>query len=604
MKKLAPIIIFLVSFLIYSNIRKNDFALDDTMMIELNQYTIKGFKGVGDLISKPSLAGFSALDKNTFRPLSMAFFGIQYQFFKKNPGSYHAMSIFLYGILCILVFYFLKKLRFDFWTSLLACLFFVVHPIHTEVVANIKSQDEILALIFSVSAFLSFIEYSKKQNIISLLFAAVFTLLALFSKENTIVIVVLVPLILYFLNYKPFSAKVLGVLFFSLVVYFFARKATLGNFILSEDKSWQIPINNALFQTENTLTRFATEIVLLLKYFKMSFLPFPLSADYSIGSFELYTISSVAFIVSLAIILGLIYIVIQGFKSKSMWSFGLLMFFIPFATNSNIIFKIAATFAERFVFFPSLGTSIFVLSLIVFVSNKYKAKNFAFGFFGLVSIVFAFLTYERNKDWKNSQTIFESAVKVFPNAYRSNIGLANSNNLLAISTSGADSQMFRDKAYDYNLKAYKVYNKGYEINHSFGVSHQLKGEYAKAIQYYKVALDYKPMKPEESFENLSQCYVATANCDSAYYYLDKTQNDGSYYLIIGDCFFDKKNYQKAVISYEKAWKLGSQDNSDNAANIGVCYQLLGDKVNAKKYYEIAIKINPSNDRAKLNLSGL
>jgi Tfp pilus assembly protein PilF len=604
MNKLAPVLIFFISFVIYSNIRKNDFALDDTMMIELNQYTLKGFKGVGDLISNPSLAGYTSQDKNTYRPLTMAFFGVQYQFFKNSPGSYHSMSIFLYGLLCVLVFYFLSSLHLDFWPAFMGCLFFTVHPIHTEVVANIKSQDEIIALIFSVSAFISFIRYSKNENILSLVMSGVFTLLALFSKENTIVIVVLIPLILYFLNYKALTIRILGVLVVSTLVYFIARKATLGNFIMTNDKSWQIPINNALFQTENSLTRFATEIILLVKYFKMSFLPFPLSADYSIGAIELYTISSFAFIVSLSIIFGLIFLVFRGFKNKSFLSLGLLLFFIPFATNSNIVFKIAATFAERFVFFPSLGTSVLIVFVIDFLSEKFKNKEVVLGIFGLAVVGFAFLTYQRNKDWKNSQTIFESAVKVFPNAYRSNIGLANSNNKLAIITTGADSEIYRQKAFEYNLRAYNVYNKGYEINHSFGVSHQLKGEFDKAIKYYKIALDSNPIKPEESFENLSQCYISKGVCDSASFYLEKIQNDGTLYLLVGDCFFDKKNYQKAANSYEKAWTLGSQDNSNNATNLAICFHLLGDKINARKYYETAIRINPSNKKARLNLSVL
>jgi protein O-mannosyl-transferase len=604
MKKLAPVIIFLVSFLVYSNIRKNDFALDDTMMIELNQYTVKGFKGIGDLVSKPSLAGFTSMDKNTFRPLTMGFFGFQYQFFKLSPKAYHGMSILLYGILCILVYYFLQNLNFEFWPSVIGTLFFTVHPIHTEVVANIKSQDEILALIFSVSSFIWFIKYAKKPTLLSLIFSGVFTLLALFSKENTIVIVLMIPVLLYFMDLKPFNTRVLGVLGTVTLFYFLCRKMALGNFIMTKDPSWQIPINNALFQTDNSMTRFATEIVLLVKYLILTVFPYPLSADYSVGAFELSTVSSIAFILSFICILVLLILIYRGIPKKSFVSLGLLLFFIPFATNSNIIFKIAATFAERFVFFPSLGASVLLAYLLVKLIEKFKLKFVALWISGLVILIFSNLTFQRNKDWKNSLTIFESAIKVYPNAYRSNIGLANSNNKLAISTSGEDSKIYRDKAYEYNQKAYKAYNQGYEINHSFGVSYQLRGEYDKAIRNYQKALEDRPFKPEESYENLSQCYIAKANCDSAYLYLEKVVNDGTSYLYVGDCFFDKKNYLKAANCYEKAWSLGPKNNSDNATNLAVCFQLIGNYEKAKSYYKIAINLNPANEKAKMNLGTL
>jgi protein O-mannosyl-transferase len=158
--KLAPFI-FILSCLVYSNIIKNDFAIDDNLMIKENQFVTKGFSGISNLISKSSLAGYTENDKNTYRPLTMAFFAIQYEFFKDSPKGYHVISILLYGILCVLILKLLIDIGFTIWPAFMGALFFTLHPIHTEVVANIKSQDELFVLLFSVLAMLYFLKYSK-----------------------------------------------------------------------------------------------------------------------------------------------------------------------------------------------------------------------------------------------------------------------------------------------------------------------------------------------------------------------------------------------------------------------------------------------------------
>ncbi|MBK9319544.1 MAG: hypothetical protein IPM91_12505 [Bacteroidetes bacterium] len=45
--------------------------------------------------------------------------------------------------------------------ALLTAALFAVHPIHTEVVANIKSLDEILAFLFCLLSLDLFLEYTK-----------------------------------------------------------------------------------------------------------------------------------------------------------------------------------------------------------------------------------------------------------------------------------------------------------------------------------------------------------------------------------------------------------------------------------------------------------
>ena len=84
-------------------------------------------------------------------------------------------------------------------------LLFVSHPIHTEVVANIKSRDEILSLLFGLISFNKLYKYIKGSKQINLYMSIVFFLIALLSKESSIGFFGIIVLLLYFL--KPFNLK-------------------------------------------------------------------------------------------------------------------------------------------------------------------------------------------------------------------------------------------------------------------------------------------------------------------------------------------------------------------------------------------------------------
>ena len=107
----------------------------------------------------------------------------------------------------------------------MAAVLFVAHPIHTEVVANIKSRDEISSMFFLLLSLLFIHNYLSSNKILMLIVALGCFFLALLSKESAIVYVALAPLFIYFFtetslknNLKIFgSLAVVAVLYMSLM---------------------------------------------------------------------------------------------------------------------------------------------------------------------------------------------------------------------------------------------------------------------------------------------------------------------------------------------------------------------------------------------------
>jgi len=116
--KKAYLIIFVLTFLLYGNTIRNNYALDDLIVITENKFTIQGFDGIKSILTEDMFMGYygnmSLVQGSRYRPLSLVTFAIEYQFFKKNPHVGHFINILLFAFTGILIFMVLSKLLIKF----------------------------------------------------------------------------------------------------------------------------------------------------------------------------------------------------------------------------------------------------------------------------------------------------------------------------------------------------------------------------------------------------------------------------------------------------------------------------------------------------------
>ena len=180
------IVILATCFILYGNTLTHDYALDDAIVITKNEFTKQGIKGIPDILQNDSFTGFFGEEKNLvtggrYRPLSVITFSLEYELFGLNPFVGHLVNVLLYSVLGILLFGFMLKIgtaRFGkketaVLLALLSSLFFIAHPLHTEVVANLKGRDEILALTFGLGSMLLCMNAIRKQRYANIIGAAI-----------------------------------------------------------------------------------------------------------------------------------------------------------------------------------------------------------------------------------------------------------------------------------------------------------------------------------------------------------------------------------------------------------------------------------------------
>lgn len=229
------IIVALLAFLLYANTFQHEFAHDDGIVIVKNEYVLEGFAGIPGILTKDAYDSYyrqlnttNQLKGGRYRPLSMVTFAIEQQFMGavpeenldsvlKNTISYgvsgpnqkklidtmhvrHVFNVLWYMLSAVVLLYFLRYIVFNKYPAmaLIAAVLFTVHPVHTEVVANVKSRDEIMSLLFMCLTFIYAFKYDEQKQKLWLLAAALISFFfAFLSKEYAITLLALLPLSFY-----------------------------------------------------------------------------------------------------------------------------------------------------------------------------------------------------------------------------------------------------------------------------------------------------------------------------------------------------------------------------------------------------------------------
>lgn len=222
-QKYLPYLLPALAFFLYANSIGNGYNMDDELVTRKHKLASKGISAIPDIFTSPYYSddmGYSY----EYRPVVLTSFAIEHQLFGDKPGVSHFFNVLLYALTVVVLFRLLQRLfdGYSYWLSVLVTLLFVLHPLHTEVVASIKNRDEILALLFGLLAWSASLRYNQGGKIWHLLLAVVWLTVAMLSKVSIAPLGVLVPLGLVF--FQPTTPRRILALGYALLVpvYFLA----------------------------------------------------------------------------------------------------------------------------------------------------------------------------------------------------------------------------------------------------------------------------------------------------------------------------------------------------------------------------------------------
>jgi tetratricopeptide (TPR) repeat protein len=608
------ILIAILALITYWNTSQHGFVLDDVQIIEQNKVTQTGIsaENLKTIFTTSHRYGMQGDEEHTlYRPMTKSFFAFFWQWGEGNPQTFHRGNIFLFALTAVMLFVVMFRFfKQQFLPAFAVALLFVVHPIHTEVVANAKSLDEILGMLGILISIWGFQRYYEKRQIIWFPIALMGFLFALFSKESAVVGIALTPMMLYF-GSSDFKLKQSIVIVASMTllfgIFYIARENAIGWYLKTYQNDPSI-LDNIISMTKKDpskaggsydLNLLLPTVVYLMGYYVFKlFFPFVLSSDYSYSVVQVKTWTDWEFILSLILLIALIVLLVRQFKSKHPMSAGIWWFMIAYSIVSNLFITIGVSFAERLMFLPSAGWCLAIVGIALYFSknnmneskesgwmNMLKSQPILLGMTLIFALPFMIKSIQRNKDWINLETLVKKDLSEFPNSTHLNFYWGN-------------------------------YLSGSEYAEG-KTPQQIIPALQEALVAFRKSLAIHPDLPAEGFNSLGKTFSeikrlapGTPNTytDSALFYYkkayEKNPKNAAFVNNIGTIYSELGRIQSNRSYLDSAYRyffIAYQSDTTSPVfkgNIGVVFRSMGDRPNAlnwlyRSYYSDTLAISAS-----------
>ncbi|MBP6623833.1 MAG: glycosyltransferase family 39 protein [Chitinophagaceae bacterium] len=625
--------IVLLGILLYANTFNHEFALDDEIIICENPSILKGMDGIGEIFSSDIFDSYNksqgaeaSLTGGRYRPFSLATFAIEQEFIGTLPdgiqdqswdlnhngvgdieedinkdGLYnmndvkvkgmsfrHVNNVLLYIFsICVLYMFFVRFFFKDKkWLALLICLLFLTHPIHTEVVANVKSRDEILSLMFMVLTMYCTFNYVERRKRSWMIWSLLCYFFGLLSKEYGVTLLVILPVSLY-VYYKQMSwkqiAQTCAGLLLTFIIYFGIRSSMVASMASNAFQETDLLNNPYLYATGGQAL--ATKIFINLKYVLMLIYPTSLSCDYGFNSIPYRSFSDPAVWGSLVLLISLSLCILWAIIRRNSLVIPLLFILTHLVLVNNFLFNIGATMGERLVYHSSLGVCILLIYGVYYLgTQKFKLPDYTVWIIFLpLMVLYSIKTFSRNPAWKNDITLYFTDIKTHPNSTMLNGNLCKHYFDLSLLPANKERKnVLLDSSLFYGRKAMSLYPKYAVTLRNMGVAKVTLGDMDSAAYYW---LKAKEITPNDK--------VLLGYIDNA---AGKFYNDGNK-------SFKENNLPLALVQFQNAHEIKPNDHRP-LYFLGMVYLKMNDKVKAKAMWNEGLKYAPNDQVLKNALIGL
>ena len=479
-------LIILVGFGAYFRGLRNQFLGDDSYQIVVNPVVhsisnIRLFFEGGTFYNVNQIPGKGPLVGTYYRPLMTTVFSTLYTVFGAHPFYFHLLQLLLFIGSSLLLFLILRYILSPS-LSLFLTLIFLVHPINSQIVFALASMQDTLCLFFGMFALWTALKFT---SIKSLVVVVVSLLLAMFSKESSIVFILVVGLLLYWFGQRKRFYSFIAFMIVPIVVYLTLKIHAVGLFGTTS--------GNAPIDRLSLAGRLLTTPSILQFYIFKLLSPFKLAATYywtyPTFSFRHVLIPLVADLLFLAVFVYL-GIVVRRRAPKNVF-FMYLFFAVWFIAGMMLIVQIIPldmTACEAWFYMPMIG--LLGMGGIALATFKISIKP---RLLQTICVILLSLLVARSmvraSDWSNISTLTYHDIKSSEQNY------------------SYDDIVGYDQYQKGNYKLARSYGEQsvklfplYINNLHLGVEDQALNDYASAAKAYNDALKYS--HDSLAYENL------------------------------------------------------------------------------------------------------
>jgi protein O-mannosyl-transferase len=542
-----------------------------------------------DIFTRPA-------DYNTYNPLVISSFALEWKLVKDKPFLYHLDNVLLHLLCTALVWFLCRKLGLSVWWSGFTALLFGIHPMRVESVAWITERKDMLFALFYLTSILFYIRYIVSGKNKQLLLTFIFFVLSLLSKIQAVTLpFALVLLDWYFQRKIGPKALIEKVIFFaaSLIVGLLGSTFFIKNVYVATDSK---TVNALSFFGQVVLAGYAYAVYILksiVPYATCTLYPMPTSLrpEHWMGAAVAVFIFAGAMAVwrkHRFITFGLLF-----------FTFNIFLLLMPFLANDS------AFLHDRYTYVAYIGLFFVIAMGMQQLSDKFPSFRLpAMGISIALLIVFGVLTVKYIPVWKNSETLWTYVIEKYPRripvAYLNRAHYWYKNNLPG--------------------KAIEDLSTALEINPDYlracmnrGLIYLEKNDTRKALQDYNHCLDL--MRPYDTSGNILNPSVSDALGNRGLIYFKTGQYERALadidlaiklnpsnvnnYLNRAFTYMQLREYDKSIQDFTFCHQCDPA-NPDIINNRGVCYLRSGDFKSALDDFNKAIGLNGGNFSSYMN----
>lgn len=412
----APFVVFALAVATYLPALWFGFAFDDGVEIVDNRF-VRSWSHLGEIFSTTSWAG-ADLSVPLYRPVTTLSYLVNHALAGYAPWSWHLVNALLHGAVAALTLLVARRWHLPAGAALLGAALFAILPVHVEAVANVAGRKDLLAALFLLALLLAHPRALERGGA-ALALPGAWLALALLSKELAAVGPALVALQdagSGGAERRPARTTTLYASYFAvLALWYAARLRIVGGL-------WpgQVPFVDNPIAGADTATRLLTAAGVAARGLFLQALPLRLTPDYSFAVIrplrspaELWAIAGLA---SACLLLTLLVV----FRRRKLAWLLAGFYALSLLPASNLLTPIGSIFGERFLYLPSVATSLAGGLILAAIAARWPGTAGQLPAIAVLALALA-RTETYLPAWRSDETLFAHAVGVVPESTKAHV---------------------------------------------------------------------------------------------------------------------------------------------------------------------------------------
>ncbi|MEZ5003280.1 MAG: hypothetical protein R2730_09640 [Chitinophagales bacterium] len=596
-----------VVFLVYGNTLNHDYNLDDSYYIELLPQPGGKVTDIGNVISK-------RFSKSDYRPIPTIHLAVEQYLFGQKPSVFHFFNLFYYALLGIVFYVLFSRLKIlpEKWAVLLLVVLFLIHPSHSNVVASIKNRDIILSMLYGLLGIITFLQFYDDKNFLFLAGSIVLFFISILCKVDGIIFPLMAMVLMYF--NRNVEWKKLGLFVFAICIVVLGLQYLSNNHVA--DKVVESVVTdfyeNPLSEDRAFFKNLPIKLYLTNYYHKFMLVPTGYYFYFGYNQISIPSTTSVKVIISVVAHLLVLVMLLVGFfkRRKDLWLMGACIYFISLIPLILFLDNTAGIVAVRYSFHASLGFTIVLLSVLLYMlRSKHVAVQIAGKIFiGFILIAYTYFTVERNVNWESKLTLFTHDLKYLKQSYMANrMGGIYFNFLADQENDNANLKtQYLSKATLYLNRAGGIYDKDPILWQNIGLLNVKKEEYKQAYFNFKHAISLDSTNIASWNYYASFCEVAKEYQRAEEAYRQIVAIDPQNALAYKNLTFTLIAQQKLedAVVLNRSLLPESEMKKYGYENLGHIFMAVGDTINAISNFKSAFEAGLQNDLLERDVDSL